>query len=109
MYVGEEAFKAETGECIFLPRVKPHAFIIRSPRLRVLVLFTPAGLEEAFRNMNSPVRNLDLPSGELTYSTIDLKDTAKRFSEYGIRFLARDEIADELPLYPKPSPQAPRL
>jgi hypothetical protein len=33
----------------FLPKFKPHAFVIRSPRLRVLALFTPAGLEELFR------------------------------------------------------------
>src|SRR5262245_49844305 len=46
VYVGKEAFKVETGECVFLPRFKPHAFVIRSPRLRVLALFTPAGLEE---------------------------------------------------------------
>jgi len=47
VYVGEEAFKVETGECIFLPRFKPHASVIRSPRLRLLILFIPGGLEEA--------------------------------------------------------------
>jgi len=47
VYVGEEAFRVETGECIFLPKFKPHAFVIRSPRLRMLTLFTPGGLEEA--------------------------------------------------------------
>jgi mannose-6-phosphate isomerase-like protein (cupin superfamily) len=41
VYVGKEAFKVESGECIFLPRRKPHAFVIRSPRLRVLALFSP--------------------------------------------------------------------
>src|SRR5262245_61619987 len=51
VYVAEEAFKVKMGECVFLPKFKPHAFIIRSPRLRVLALFTPAGLEEAFRGM----------------------------------------------------------
>jgi mannose-6-phosphate isomerase-like protein (cupin superfamily) len=25
VYVGEQAFKVETGECVFLPRFKPHA------------------------------------------------------------------------------------
>ena len=47
VYVGEEAFKVKMGECVFLPKFKPHAFIIRSPRLRVLALFIPAGLEES--------------------------------------------------------------
>src|SRR5262245_19158262 len=102
VYVGKEAFKVEAGECVFLPRFKPHAFVIRSPRLHVLALFTPAGLEEAFRSMSTPAQRLELPTGAVTYSTGDLKQTAQRLSEYGARFLTPDEIADQLPFYPKP-------
>lgn len=110
VYVGEEAFKVETGECIFLPRFKPHAFIIRSPRLHLLTLFTPGGFEEALRGKGSPAQYLDLPTGERTYSTTDLNETAQRFAEYGIRFLAPDEIADQLALYPKlPKPLPPNV
>jgi quercetin dioxygenase-like cupin family protein len=105
VYVGEEAFKVETGECIFLPRYKPHAFVIRSPRLRVLTLFTPGGLEEAFRSMASPAQKLDLPIGALTYSQADLKQTAQRLGEYGSRLLSPDEVAHQMPLYPKPLPR----
>jgi mannose-6-phosphate isomerase-like protein (cupin superfamily) len=101
VYVGTEAFKVGTGECVFLPRFKPHAFVIRSPRLRVLALFTPAGLEEVFRGMSTPAERLELPRGAITYSTGDLKQTAQRLSEYGARFLTPDEVADQLPLYPK--------
>jgi len=101
VYVGQEAFKVETGECVFLPRFKPHAFMIRSPRLRVLALFTPAGLEEAFRGMSTPAQRLELPTGAVTYSTGDLKQTAQRISKYGARFLAAHEIAEQLPMYPK--------
>ncbi len=100
VYVGEEAFKVETGECIFLPKFKPHAFVIRSPRLRLLTLFTPGGIERAFHSKLSPAQYLDLPIGHLTYSTADLKDTAQRLGEYGICFLAPDEVAGQLPLYP---------
>jgi quercetin dioxygenase-like cupin family protein len=101
VYVGEGAFKVATGECIFLPRFKPHAFVIRSPRLRVLALFTPAGLEEAFRAGSVPAQALDVGTEVPTYSTTDLKQTAQRFSLYGVRFLAPDEIDDQMPLYPK--------
>jgi hypothetical protein len=87
----------KTGECIFLPKFKPHAFIIRSPRLRMLTLFTPGGLEEAFRSMNSPAQNLGLPTGAFTYSTAHLKHTAQRLSEYGVRLPAPDEVPDQLP------------
>jgi mannose-6-phosphate isomerase-like protein (cupin superfamily) len=101
VYIGKEAFKVETGECVFLPRFKPHAFVIRSPRLRVLALFTPAGLEEAFRGMSTPAQRLELPTEAVTYSTGDLRQTAQRLSEYGAHFLTPDEVADQLPLYPK--------
>src|SRR5215831_17715598 len=67
-YVLEGEFNGKAGECIFLPRLKPHAFIIRSPRLRLLILFTPGGLEEAFRSGGSPAQYLDLPSKAITYS-----------------------------------------
>jgi len=104
VYVGKEAFKVETGECVFLPRFKPHAFVIRSPRLHVLALFTPAGLEEVFRGMSTPAQRLELPTGTVTYSTGDLKQTAQRLSEYGARFLTPAEVAEQLPLYPKALP-----
>ena len=101
VYVGNEAFRMTEGDCIFLPKLKPHAFIIRSPRLRVLVLFTPAGIEEAFRSESSPARDLNLPRGAVTYSTADLKDTTERLGKYGVRLLSPDEVASQLPLYPK--------
>jgi hypothetical protein len=100
VYAGKEAFNLKAGECVFLPRFKPHAFVIRSPELRMLTLFTPGGLEEAFRRIASPAQRLELPTESLTYSTADLKDTAQRLSEYGVRILALDEIADQLPSYP---------
>ena len=87
-----------------LPRFRPHGFVIRSPRLHVLALFTPAGLEEAFRGMSTPAERLELPTGAVTYSTGDLKQTSQRLSEYGARFLTPAEAADQLPLYPKSLP-----
>ena len=106
VYVAEEAFKVNTGECIFLPKFKPHAFVIRSPRLRVLILYTPGGVEEAFRRMSSPAQNLEPPTEAVTYSMADLEQTARRFGEYGVQILAPDEVAEQLPLYPKPLPRS---
>ena len=100
VYVGAEAFKVETGECIFLPKFKPHAFAVRSGRIRMLALFTPGGLEEAFRSMSSPAQNLGIPAGALTYSTADAKDTAQRLGECGVSLPTLDEVAAQLPLYP---------
>jgi quercetin dioxygenase-like cupin family protein len=102
VYVGEEAFNVNTGECIFLPRLKPHGFVIRSSRLRVLILYTPGGLEETFRKMSSPAQNLEPPIEALTYSESDLEQITRRFGEYGVQILAPNEVAERLPLYPKP-------
>src|SRR5215469_14484315 len=104
VYVGEEVFNGKTGECIFLPRFTPHAFIIRSPRLRLLILFTPAGVEEAFRSMSFPAQELNPPKEALTYSAADLEQTAQRSSTSGVRMLAPDEVVYQLPLYPKSLP-----
>ena len=106
MYVGEEAFKVNKGECIFLPKFKPHAFVIRSLRLRVLILYAPGGVEEAFDKMSSPAQNLELPTEALTYSQSDLEQTARRFGEYGVQILSPEEVAEQLPLYPKPLPRS---
>ena len=99
VYVGEEAFKVKTGECVFLPKFEPHAFVIRSTQLRVLALFSPAGLEEAFRGMSSPAKRLALPTKTLTYSTRDVKTIAKRLNDYGVRILSPEEVAEQMPLY----------
>ena len=108
VYAGEEAYKCEAGDCIFLPRFKPHAFLISSLRFRVLTLFTPRGFEEALRCTRVPAESLELPTGALNYSTADLKETAQRLGEYGIRFLTPEEIANQLPLYSKTLPQNSR-
>ena len=102
VYVGKEGFRVKKGECIFLPRLKPHAFAIRSSRLRLLTLFTPAGIEEAFRGAGSSPKSLDLPAGAPTYATTDANQTVERFRGFGVRFLSPDEVKVELPLYPKP-------
>jgi quercetin dioxygenase-like cupin family protein len=91
VYVGKEAFKVETGECVFLPRFKPHAFVIRSPRLHVLALFTPAGLEDAFRGMSTPAQRLQLPEQLPLYpkalpaSGSELRTASKNSTRAGIK------------------------
>lgn len=104
VYVGEEVFNGKTDDCIFLPRFKPHTFIIRSSRLRLLILFAPAGVEEAFRSMSFPAQNLEPPTEALTYSAEDLEQTAQRFTASGVRMLAPEEVAHQLPLYPHSVP-----
>lgn len=106
VYVGEEAFNVSKGECVLLPRFRPHALVIRSPRLRVLILYTPGGLEEAFSKMSAPAQNLEPPTEAVTYSQSDLEQTARRFAEHGVQILSPEEVAEQLPLYPEPLPRS---
>jgi len=98
-FAGEERFSVDAGGCVFLPRLKPHAFIIRSPELRMLALFSPSGIEEAFRVNDAPAKHLGLPETAITHSTADIKETARRMSRRGVRLLTPDEIENQLPSY----------
>ena len=99
VYVENEVFKAGAGECLFLPRFKPHTFIVRSPQLRNLVLIVPGGLEGCFRARSSPAEKLELPTGAATYLTSNLEPVIRAFEKYGARFLSPDEVAEQMPLY----------
>ncbi|WP_213775258.1 cupin domain-containing protein [Bradyrhizobium sp. dw_78] len=101
VFVGQEVFEVSEGGCVFLPKLKPHAFIILSARLRLLTLFTPGGLEDAFRSKSVPAQSLEFPAEAITYSTADLEEVARRLHQHGVRILAPDEIASQLPLYPR--------
>jgi len=52
--------------------------------------------------MSSPAQNLEPPTEALTYSQFDLEQTTRRFAEYGVQILAPEEVAEQLPLYPRP-------
>lgn len=99
VFAGEEHFSVSAGGCVFLPRLKPHAFIIRSSELHMLALFTPGGIEEAFRVIDAPAKHLGLPENVITHSTADIEETARRMSGRGVRLLTPDEIKDQMPSY----------
>lgn len=45
---GVERIVREPGQAILLPRGIPHGFAVQTPKARILHLYTPAGIEEAF-------------------------------------------------------------
>jgi quercetin dioxygenase-like cupin family protein len=102
VYVGDECFQAAAGECVFLPKLKAHAFRIQSSEVHMLVLMTPGGFMNASAMMAIPAQSLDIPPDDgITYATVDLGETIRVFEEYGVRFLAPDEVALELPAFPQ--------
>jgi mannose-6-phosphate isomerase-like protein (cupin superfamily) len=108
VYVGDEVFPVGQGGCVFLPRLTAHAFIIRSPRLKMLTLFTPGGLECAFGKESLPAQSLEVPAEAATYSTGAIEETVRRLNEYGVHILSPEEVASELPRYPRTRPDLGR-
>ena len=103
VYVDGEVFTVAPGECMFLPRRKPHAFFITSEEVHQITLLVPGGFLDAVNKMNGPAERMDVPSDLdiVTYANADLTDTIKLFEQYGIRFLTADEIRAEIPEYPR--------
>ena len=97
-----EVFQVTAGECMFLPRRKPHAFLVTSAEVHVIFFATPGGFLDAINKMNAPAERMEVPAhGDAeTYADVDLTETIKVFEQYGIRFLTPDEIRAEMPEYP---------
>jgi quercetin dioxygenase-like cupin family protein len=100
VYVGNDVFQVGPGECVFFPVGKPHAFLIRSPMIRMLVLVTPGGLLKTLALMSAPAEKLEIPSDTVTYATADLEETISTFLKHGVRFLSLEEIAVQMPAFP---------
>jgi len=102
MHCGDQVLHVEAGECVFLPKRKPHGFIIRSPHLRAACVIQPSGAEQAFRVLGFP-KNGDQrrPAGS-SYAS-DPDGLQKVALQFGVHNLSRDEIAVSMPHFPLPS------
>jgi quercetin dioxygenase-like cupin family protein len=104
-YCEDKVLVAHAGETIFLPQGKPHAFYIRSPYLRTLILVQAVGehavgLDRYFIEMAEPATSMNLPTEAVTYLTDDPNHAIRLGAANGIRFLSPEETAKELPHYP---------
>lgn len=99
-YVEGKVLHVKVGDCLFLPKTKPHAFLIQSPKLQALVWMTPGGFMNAIREMAAPAGEMKIPDDDaVTYSTANLEETMKVFEKYGVRLLTTEEIAEQMPQY----------
>jgi mannose-6-phosphate isomerase-like protein (cupin superfamily) len=97
-YIGEEEFHLASGDSLFLPRKKPHGFIVRTDRFRMLFLTQPGGAEGYFKAMmGSRATVLDLPKEVPTYSTTDVQEAIAVGTEYGLEFLGPEQVMKTLP------------
>ena len=102
VYVDGEVFAVTAGECMFLPRRRPHAFLVTSEEAHVILLVVPGGFLDAINKMNAPAERMEVPTevDTVTYATADLTQTIQVFEQNGIRFLTAEEIHAEMPQYP---------
>jgi mannose-6-phosphate isomerase-like protein (cupin superfamily) len=102
VYVGGEVFSVTAGECIFLPRRKPHAWLITSEQIHIIAVITPGGFNDALNRLGTPAERMEVPThaDTVTYPNADLTETIKVFEQYGVRLLTQDEISKEMPEYP---------
>jgi quercetin dioxygenase-like cupin family protein len=84
--VGGQTIKGTPGTMIFLPRDVVHSFEIESEQGRMLVLLTPAGLEEYFKECSVPAPAMTLPPPvEVPYS--DIQKLLAVGTKYGLEFV----------------------
>jgi quercetin dioxygenase-like cupin family protein len=83
--VDDRTIKGTPGTMIFLPRDVRHSFTIESEQSRMLILLTPAGLEEWFMEFSIPAPAMTLPpADEPAYGEVQrMLEAAAR---YGLEF-----------------------
>ena len=86
-HVGEQTIEAGPGDYVWLPRGVQHAPLAKTPEIRTLVLITPAGLEEAFKQVSEPAQSSTLPP--LPDEPPDMEQMQQMlavFEAYGVEF-----------------------
>jgi quercetin dioxygenase-like cupin family protein len=82
--VGDERIDATAGDFLFAPRNIPHAYVVRSERARMLVTSSPAGVEQLFVSLGSPVAGAEPPTDVVMPSPPEM---ARLFGEVGCEIL----------------------
>jgi quercetin dioxygenase-like cupin family protein len=92
------------GETIFLPKLRAHAFYIRSEYLRTLILTLatgdePAALDSYFESMGEPATSMEIPTHAVTYMTDDPSHAIETGRKYGVKILSPEEARRALPRF----------
>jgi quercetin dioxygenase-like cupin family protein len=85
-FCGVRTIKAKRGDSVFLPRRIPHTFRIESETARALILVTPSGFENYFREIGRPAEQETLP---LLPIIPDLEHIMRTANKYGVDFTGR--------------------
>ncbi len=86
-HVGEQTIEARPGDYVWLPRGVQHAPVVKTPEVRVLITITPAGLEEAFKQVSEPAQAPILPPlPEQPPDMEQMQQILAVFEAYGTQF-----------------------
>ena len=81
--VGGTLTQTRPGDIMFLPRGVLHSLKLKTPTARMLALFTPGGLEAAYRRLGTPTMSLELPPPPPPLTAQERERRARIFAEYG--------------------------
>lgn len=91
--VGDERIDLVAGDFLFAPRDIPHAHIVRSESARMLVMNSPAGIEQLFVSLGTPVSGAKPPTEAVMPP---LPEMARLFAAHGCEILGPPPSLDEL-------------
>ncbi len=83
--VGDERIEADAGDFVFAPRGTPHAYIVTSERARMLVTFSPSGIEEFFVEAGMPDDGSGVPPA--VQLPPDPDELARAAGRYGVEIV----------------------
>jgi quercetin dioxygenase-like cupin family protein len=86
--VGEDVITVDQGEYVYLPKGIPHKFELLTDQAEVLMLISPAGLDQWFWDNSAPApdgNQLPMPQGPPPQHVID--HFVKSLREYGVEMI----------------------
>lgn len=84
--VGGKEFEAKPGSVVMMPRGIKHMWRIQTPEARLMMMFTPAGMEHFFKALADPISGDDLHNAPQTRPNMEqLRALA---DQYGLIFPA---------------------
>jgi mannose-6-phosphate isomerase-like protein (cupin superfamily) len=104
-YCEDKILDVGTGEVVFLPQGKAHAFTCTSDVVRTLIFVQATGqdavgLDSYFLAMGEPATSMILPESAVTYAVDDPEHAIRVGASNGIRILSPSESQRALPQYP---------
>jgi quercetin dioxygenase-like cupin family protein len=80
--------RAKAGDHVFQPRGVTHSFKVLSDGARAQTIWTPGGLEGAYKQIAIPAKSLELPKDVPAPTPADFERIGKIFARYGYTFAA---------------------